>query len=94
MNSAPLVHVIVINWNGLEHLEACFDSLLALDYPAFQAVLTDNGSADGSVAFAREKWGDDPRFSALELGANLGWSGGNNAALRQAIVAGARYALL
>lgn len=94
MNSAPLVHVIVINWNGLEHLEACFDSLLASDYPAFQAVLTDNGSADGSVAFAREKWGDDPRFSALELGANLGWSGGNNAALRQAIAAGARYALL
>ncbi len=94
MGDTPRVHVLVINWNGREHLEACFDSLLASDYPDFEAVLVDNGSTDGSVTFFRERWGGDPRCALLALDRNRGWSGGNNAGLRRAMDAGARYALL
>jgi len=94
MDNTPRVHALVINWNGREHLEACFDSLLASDYPNFEAVLIDNGSTDQSVAFSRDRWGGDERFAVLELESNQGWGGGNNAGLRRAMDAGARYALL
>jgi GT2 family glycosyltransferase len=43
--------VVVVNYNGAEHLEPCFASLEALDYPAdrLDAILVDNGSRDGSL---------------------------------------------
>lgn len=92
--SEPLVHVLIINWNGAAHLEACFESLLASTYPHCQFVLVDNASTDGSVEFVRARFGADPRVSVLECGGNLGWSGGNNVGLRAALAAGADYVLL
>lgn len=38
MNNMPLVYVIVLNWNGKEHLDACFSSLGKLDYPHARVV--------------------------------------------------------
>jgi GT2 family glycosyltransferase/glycosyltransferase involved in cell wall biosynthesis len=51
----PTVSIIVVNWNGLEHLQPCLASLTALDYPVdrFEIVLIDNASSDGSVEFVR-----------------------------------------
>ncbi len=90
----PLLYVLVINWNGREHLRDCFDSLLASPYANVRFVLVDNGSTDGSVAFVREDYGHDPRVEFLELPENLGWSGGNNAGMRRALEAGAKYVFL
>ena len=90
----PLVHVLVINWNGLEHLKACFDALLACTYANVRFVLVDNASEDDSAAFVRSQYGHDARVEILECPSNLGWSGGNNAGLRRAIDAGADYAFL
>ena len=93
MNS-PLVHVLVINWNGVQHLEECFSSLLASTYGNVRLVLIDNGSSDGSVGFVRSKYGADPRVGFLELGENLGWSRGNNVGIREAIRQHADYVFL
>ncbi|MFA6243381.1 MAG: glycosyltransferase family 2 protein, partial [Candidatus Hydrogenedentales bacterium] len=90
----PLVHVLVINWNGIEHLNDCFTSLLACDYPNVRIVLLDNGSTDDSVKFVLDKFGVDPRVEIVELGANLGWSPGNNAGIERAIAAHADYVFL
>jgi hypothetical protein len=90
----PLVHVLVINWNGLEHLEECFSSLLASTYPNARFVLIDNGSTDGSAAFVRSRYETDGRVQILELESNLGWSRGNNVGIRQAIAQNADYVLL
>lgn len=90
----PLVHVLIVNWNGLEHLEECFDSLLAGTYPSARFVLVDNGSTDGSVEFVRERYGDDDRVEILECGSNLGWSGANNLGMERALAAGADYVFL
>ena len=90
----PLLHVLVINWNGREHLRDCFDSLLESRHENVRFVLVDNGSTDGSVAFVRERYGHDRRVEILELGENLGWSGGNNAGIRRALEAGAAYVFL
>lgn len=90
----PLVHVLVINWNGLEHLRECFESLLAGDYPHCRFVLLDNASTDGSVAYVHDAFGADPRVETVALEDNLGWSGGNNIGIRRALEAGADFVFL
>jgi GT2 family glycosyltransferase len=79
----PSVTVIVLNYNGLEHLETCFRSLAALDYPTdrLELMLVDNGSTDGSVAWTRVHF---PAVRIVEAGRNLGFAGGNNAGARAA----------
>lgn len=92
--SHPLTHVLVINWNGREHLEECFSSLLREEGGAFRFVLVDNASTDGSVEFVRRRFGGDPRLEVLALAENRGWSGGNNAGIQAAMEAGADYVFL
>ena len=92
--SEPLVHVLVINWNGIQHLRECFESLIAGTHANARFVLIDNASTDGSVTFVREQFGADPRVEFIECETNLGWSGGNNAGIERAMAAGAEYVFL
>ncbi len=79
--SHPLISVIVLTWNGLHYLEDCLSSLLAQDYPAFEVIVVDNGSTDGTPEWMAEHF-PDVRFIRNER--NLGFAGGNNAGLRAA----------
>ena len=45
----PGVLAIVLNYNGREMTLSTVASLLALDYPALEILVVDNGSSDGSV---------------------------------------------
>ncbi len=90
----PLVHVLVINWNGRDHLDECFRSLLQTTSKNCEFVLLDNASADGSVEFVRANFGSDPRVTIVELGANLGWSRGNNKGMERALDSRADYVFL
>lgn len=92
--SEPLVYVLVINWNGLEHLDACFSSLLESPYENVKFILIDNASTDESVAFVRNRFGRDPRVAFIESKVNQGWSGGNNLGLAKAIHDGVEYVFL
>ena len=73
--------VIVINWNGRQHLQACLDALAAQQGVEFETLLVDNGSTDGSVEFVRAHF---PDVRVLALPDNRGFAGGNNAAAREA----------
>ncbi|HEY8551730.1 MAG TPA: glycosyltransferase [Vicinamibacterales bacterium] len=74
----PRVSVIVVNWNGRSHLEDCFGSILASDYPAdrLEVICVDNGSTDGSRELVRERF---PSVRLIELARNEGFTGGNAA---------------
>ncbi len=84
----PRVSVIVLNWNGLADTLACLQSLEDSDYPNWDAVVVDNGSAgdDAHAVCARF-----PRATVLETGENLGYAGGNNVGLEHAARSGADY---
>jgi GT2 family glycosyltransferase len=84
------VGVVVLNWNGREHLGPCLDSLLRSDHPDFVVVVVDNGSRDGSVEYLRER--GDVELVALEE--NRRFSGGNNAGAQRAIEMGADVLLI
>jgi GT2 family glycosyltransferase len=81
---APLVSIIILNYNGRRFLQACLSSVLKSSYPDFEVIFVDNGSTDGSVNFVKEKFGNDPRLRIVKNRENLGFAEGNNV--------GARYA--
>jgi GT2 family glycosyltransferase len=72
----PLVSVVVINWNGKDHLPPCLDSLLAQTYPRVEILVADNASTDGSQQLVREQY---PTVKLVALPENRGFTGGNNA---------------
>jgi GT2 family glycosyltransferase len=79
----PLVSVIVLNYNGLEHLPHNLDALLQQDYPSEQieVLLVDNASTDGSVEWVAAHF---PSVRILRNETNLGFAAGNMAGARAA----------
>jgi len=53
----PKVSVVVASYNGERTLKACLDSLVRLNYPDYEVILVDDGSADTTrqIAFAHPK---------------------------------------
>jgi GT2 family glycosyltransferase len=78
---APLVSIIVVNYNGMAHLQECLNALSAQHYPAFEVLVVDNGSTDGSPAYIAANY---PEVRYITSGSNLGYSGAVNLALNYA----------
>ena len=51
-----MISVIVVNWNRKELLRACLNSLRQQTGVAFEVILVDNGSADGSPDMAEREF--------------------------------------
>ncbi|MBI1387229.1 MAG: glycosyltransferase [bacterium] len=81
MQSSPLVSVIILNYNGMEFVQNCLESVLNDDYTPKEIILADNGSRDGSMTFARRY---EDRVTLMEHGANYGFPKGCNLAIQQA----------
>ena len=80
--TAPDVSVIVLNYNGRQWLKGCLDALAAqAGAPAFEVIVVDNASTDGSAEYVRTHY---PDVRVHDAGGNLGFSGGNNAGARLA----------
>jgi len=73
----PSISVIVLNYNGREHLGPCFASLSRLDYrqEKLELILVDNGSSDGSIAYMKANF---PEVRIVQNDHNLGFARGNN----------------
>lgn len=87
----PRTAVIVLNWNNKADTIDCLRSLEGVRYPCFEAVVVDNGSTDGSAAALRDAF---PGLRIIETGKNLGFAGGNNAGIKDALARGFDYVLL
>lgn len=74
--ASPAVSIIIPHWNGLPHLDDCLTSLRRQTFRDFETILVDNGSTDGSQAYARQNF---PEVRLLELGENRGFTGACNA---------------
>jgi len=85
----PTISVVIPNWNGLHHLDACLSALRAQVYTDFETILVDNGSRDESLSFVRQRF---PEVDIVTLDANRGFAGAVNAGL--AVAQGEFIALL
>lgn len=61
----PLVSVVVPVFNGMPHLQACIDSILAQDYPNLDIVLMEGGGTDASLALMQSV--GDPRVRVEQM---------------------------
>ena len=74
-----LVSIIILNFNGINHLKTCLDSMQNQSFRNFEVILVDNGSTDGSVDFLKDNY---PWVKLIELPSNTGFATGNNIGLR------------
>ena len=75
----PAVRIVVLNYNGAGRIENCLHHLQATDYPSLRITVVDNASTDGSPAEVERLF---PDVELVENAANVGFSRGNNRALR------------
>ena len=75
------VTVVIPNWNGMQYLKTCLDSLRNQDTDDFETLVVDNHSEDGSVEFIRANY---PEVRLIEHAENLGFTGGVNAGIEAA----------
>jgi GT2 family glycosyltransferase len=76
----PLVSVIIVNWNGKQHIMECLDSVFRQSYRNFEVVLVDNDSTDGSQKIAKDKF---HKIKLVQNDANVGFTKANNIGLRE-----------
>ena len=72
--------IVILNYNTAALLRGCLHSLRASQHPfAVETIVVDNASSDGSAALVRAEF---PEVRLIANAANVGYSAGNNAALR------------
>ena len=76
-----MVSVIIVNYNGREHLKECLSSGLGQSYGNFEVILVDNCSTDGSAEYVQRNF---PKVKVVKNSENLGYGGGNNIGFKNA----------
>jgi len=87
----PKVAIVVLNWNAWALTERALDSFNTLHYPNYEVILVDNASTTAQPE------GLEKKVSGLvfvQTGANLGYTGGNNAGIRVALQRHADFVLI
>lgn len=74
----PTAKIVILNWNGAEHLRRFLPSVLAAAPAGVEVVVADNGSTDDSVPMLAAEF---PTVTVVRLDANYGFAGGYNRAL-------------
>ncbi len=90
--AAPLVTILVLNWNGYDETIVCVDQLLRVTYQNKKIVILDNGSTNDEPSAFRHRYGT--QVTVTENKRNLGYGQGNNVGIRNALDAGTEYVLV
>lgn len=69
------VSIVILSWNSKAYLGPCLNSARAQTHPHKEILVIDNGSADGSAAFVRERY---PDVRLITHPTNVGFARGNN----------------
>ncbi len=81
--STPLVSVVVPVYNAAQWLPELFRSLVSQTYEAWEAILVDDGSTDGSAEICRRQAASDSRFRLVSK-SNGGLASARNFGLEHA----------
>ncbi|MBU2699027.1 GT2 family glycosyltransferase [Sporomusaceae bacterium BoRhaA] len=79
MNNSVMVSVIIVTFNGLDHLKECLPPLQMQTYPKdkFEVIVVDNGSSDGTIQYLKENYSN---IVVIENRNNEGFAKPNNQA--------------
>jgi len=84
----PVVYIIILNWNSLQHILECLESVYKLKYTNFEVIVVDNGSKDNSPEVIRKNY---PHVTLIRNNRNYGFVGGNNIGMQYAFEHNADY---
>jgi GT2 family glycosyltransferase len=70
--------IIVVTWNGLDHLKNFLPSVLKTTYDQFEVIIADNASSDGTKEWIEKH---APECRVVSYDRNHGYCGGNNKAV-------------
>lgn len=87
----PSIAIILVNWNSYALTRDCLLSLQQIRHTDYDILLVDNQSSDGSGLQLKQEF---PAIIYLQAPGNLGFSGGNNLAIRYVLEKGYQYTLL
>jgi GT2 family glycosyltransferase len=75
------ISVVIVAWNARHYLKLCLDSLVKAPLRrSMEVLVVDNASADGSAEMIESEY---PWVKLIKSRENLGFSKGNNVAIRQ-----------
>ena len=85
------VIIILVNWNGSIDTLECIESLNQSTLSSYRIIVVDNGSTLENLQILKSS---SYKFDLIETGKNLGYTGGNNAGITEAIKFNSEYILL
>jgi glycosyltransferase involved in cell wall biosynthesis len=89
--TAPLICIVILNWNGKHLIRRCLKSFFSMtSYPNFEVIVVDNASTDGSADMVIREF---PTTKLIVNRENLGFAGGNNGGIRAALQRNAGHVL-
>src|SRR5690349_14143482 len=81
LKSTVKTTIVIPNWNGMNWLGPCLESLKRQGATDFDTIIVDNGSTDGSVAFVKANY---PQIEIVALATNIGFAGAANIGISKA----------
>lgn len=73
------VSIIVLNWNGKNHLRKCLKSIEKISYKPLEVIVVDNDSKDTSCEMVEKEF---QWVKLVRNTSNMGYSGGNNIGIK------------
>lgn len=93
MNNNLKIYILILNWNGINHLKYMLPSLLECEYPEHtKFIVIDADSNDNSVEYVESL--NYKNINILKLDNNYGWAKSNNIGIQHAYKAGADIIVL
>ena len=71
--------MVIPNYNGLQYIERCLESLKKQSFQEYEVIFVDNGSQDDSVKYVRENF---PWVQLICLSENTGFCGAVNVGIK------------
>ncbi|KPA09699.1 glycosyltransferase [Candidatus Magnetomorum sp. HK-1] len=86
----PIVTIVIINWNGKDHVLDCLDSISKLNYPQerYRVLIIDNCSTDHSQELIKEAF---PNYQMIINPRNYGCAEAENQGIKFSIEMGADF---
>src|SRR5690349_7419384 len=81
MPRSPLVSVIIVHWNHVEHLSRCLSNLTRQTFQDFEVLIIDNGSQDGELDESVQMY-QQLTLQIERLPSNKGFAWANNLGAR------------
>jgi GT2 family glycosyltransferase len=92
----PCVSIVILTTNALAMIKTQLLDVAKLDTNglAIECLVVDNGSTDGTEAAVKNYKLSNMKYKFMQSGANLGFAGGNNVGIQDAVKRGFDYILL